>query len=178
MEKSIHEQKAELLYLYVREKKNSSIKISVMILRYIRNVNLSYSKRNLELQNFLQKTFFFFTSEAVLKKAKETNTGDVESICARVTKPASRKLANAEVDVNWLWTIDYGLFWLYFYIHEQFILFYINTNVLWFHHFPIAALPPRVRRAWNLMGRSVWNELRFLLLFGKKYCFTEKFSYW
>ena len=42
----------------------------------------------------------------------ETNKGDAESICARVTKPASKKVANAEVDLNWLWTIDYGLLWL------------------------------------------------------------------
>ena len=32
--------------------------------------------------------------------AKETNKGDVERICARVTKPASEKVANAEVDLN------------------------------------------------------------------------------
>ena len=65
--------------------------------------------------------------------ANETNTGDVESICARVTKPASKKVASAEVDLNWLWTVDYGwLFWLYIYIyiHEQFSLFDTNTNVL------------------------------------------------
>ena len=62
--------------------------------------------------------------------AKEANTGDVESICARVSKPVSKKVANAEVDLNWLWTIDYGLFWLYIYIHEQFSLFDTITNVL------------------------------------------------
>ena len=28
--------------------------------------------------------------------AKETNKGDVEIICARVTKPASKKVANAD----------------------------------------------------------------------------------
>ena len=61
---------------------------------------------------------------------KETNKGDVESICTRVTKPASKKVANAEVDLNSLWTIDYGLFWLYIYIHEQFSLFDTSTNVL------------------------------------------------
>ena len=32
--------------------------------------------------------------------ANEANTGDVESICARVTKPASKKVASAEVDLN------------------------------------------------------------------------------
>ena len=62
--------------------------------------------------------------------AKETNKGGVKSICRRLTKPASRKVANAEVDLNWLWAIDYGLFWLYIYIHKQIILFDTNTNVL------------------------------------------------
>ena len=92
------------MYLCVREKKNNSLEFSVIILRYLRylrNVNLSYSKWILKLQNFFKKKHsFFFTSEAVLKMAKETNKGDVESICRRVTKPASKKVANAEVDLN------------------------------------------------------------------------------
>ena len=61
---------------------------------------------------------------------KETNKGDVEGICARVTKLASKKVVNAEVDLNWLWAIDYGLLCLYIYIHKQFSLFDTNTNVL------------------------------------------------
>ena len=32
--------------------------------------------------------------------SKEANTGDVESTCMRVTKPTSKKMANAEVDLN------------------------------------------------------------------------------
>ena len=32
--------------------------------------------------------------------AKEKNKGDVESICARVTKPASKRVANAVFDQN------------------------------------------------------------------------------
>ena len=32
--------------------------------------------------------------------AKETNKGDMESICARVTKPATKKVASAEVYLN------------------------------------------------------------------------------
>ena len=59
MEKSIHEQKVEFVYLCVRVKKNNSFETSVIILSYIRNVNLSYSKRVLKLQNFLQTTSFF-----------------------------------------------------------------------------------------------------------------------
>ena len=31
---------------------------------------------------------------------KETNKGDVDGICARVTKLASKKVVNAEVDLN------------------------------------------------------------------------------
>ena len=56
MEKIIHEQKAEFVYLCVREKKKNRFGNSVIILRYIRNVNLSYSKRTIKLQIFLQKT--------------------------------------------------------------------------------------------------------------------------
>ena len=55
MEESIHEQqKAEFVYWCVRE----NVDINVIILRYIRNVNLSYSKRISKLQNFYQNSFF------------------------------------------------------------------------------------------------------------------------
>ena len=88
-EKNIHEQKAEFVYFCVIEKKKNRFEISVIILRYIRNENLSYSKRILKLQNFLQKTYlFFFTSEGILKMVKETKKGDSERICGRVTKSA------------------------------------------------------------------------------------------
>ena len=98
MEKSIHEQqKAEFVYLCVREEKN--FEITVIILRYIRNFNLSYSKRILKIQNFYQN-ILFFTVETVLKIAKETNKGDIESICGRVTKPVSKNVVNAEVYLN------------------------------------------------------------------------------
>ena len=104
MEKSIHEQqKAEFVYLWVREKK--SFEITVITLRYIRNFNLSYSKRILKFQNFYQN-ILFFTVETVLKIAKETNKGDIESIWGSVTKPASKNVANPEVYLNWRWTID------------------------------------------------------------------------
>ena len=98
----------------------------MIILRYIRNENLSYSKRILKFQNYLQKTSFFL----YFRRRPKNGKGDVETICARVTKPASKKVAKAEVDLNSLWTIDYELFWLYIYIHEQFSLFDTSTNVL------------------------------------------------
>ena len=39
--------------------------------------------------------------------AKERNKGDVENMCAKVTKHASKKVAKAEVNLNyWPWTIE------------------------------------------------------------------------
>ena len=61
--------------------------------------------------------------------AKEANTGGVESISARVTKPTSKKVANAEVDMNWLYAQLIMVLILY-HIHEQFSLFDTNTNFL------------------------------------------------
>ena len=88
-EKSIMSRKQNLFTFVLERKKNNRFEISVIILRYIRNENLSYSKRILKLQNFSQKTYLFlFTSEGILKMVKETNKGDSERICGRVTKPA------------------------------------------------------------------------------------------
>ena len=44
----------------------------------------------------------------------------------------------------------------------------------------LAAPALRVRRAWNLMGISVWTGQEFFILFGKKYYFIQKlkFSYY
>ena len=47
---------------------------------------MSYSKRILKVQNFLPKHPFFFTLETVLKVAKETNKGDVETLRVKVRK--------------------------------------------------------------------------------------------
>ena len=83
----------------VLEKNN--FEITVIILRYIRNVNLSYSKRILKLQNLYQD-ILFFALETVLKMERKTDKVNVKSICARVINPASKKVANAEVYLNWL----------------------------------------------------------------------------
>ena len=126
IEKSIYEQKAKFVYLCIREKRNNSFKISVVI------NHLSYSKRILYLQKFFQKRSFFLYFRRRPKNGKRNKQKKRRkcSICSRVTKAASKKVANAEVDLNWLWTIVYGLFWLYIYIHKQFSLFYTSTNVL------------------------------------------------
>ena len=115
--------------LFVWEKENDSFKITVIILSYIRTGNLQF-KKDFEIAELYTKTSIFLNLKTDLKMAKETNKGEVESKCARVSKPASKKMVNAEVDLNWLWTIDKGLFWLYN-IHEEFSLFHTNAN--WFH---------------------------------------------
>ena len=100
---------------------------------------------------------FFFTLEIDLKTAKKTKKGDVESICARVTKHTSKAevhhISKAEVNLDWPWKIDYGLFWLHTYIHGWFSLF--DTNVLtgFMVSLLTAAPAPRKWRAWNLMGK-------------------------
>ena len=71
--------------MYVGDKKVNRFEITVIILRYIRNINLLF-KKDFRITERLTKTFFFFTLETVLKMAKETNKGDVESTFAKVTK--------------------------------------------------------------------------------------------
>ena len=130
------------------------------------------------MKNFLLKHLFWIILETVLKIAKETNKGDVECICAKKTKHASKKVAKPEANLNWLWTIELIMY--------CFDCISISTNDLaepiWyqyqcshcFHDFSVAAPGPRVRRAWNLMGTSVRNGRRFFLSFGKKNYFIEK----
>ena len=54
---------------------------------------------------------------------KETSKGDVESIFPKVTKHASKKMAKAEANLNWLAMdnlSDYELFcFIAIYIHER-----------------------------------------------------------
>ena len=66
------------MYLCVREKKN-----------YCNHFKTYKKCKNFKIAELLPKHSLFFTLETVLKMAKETNKGDVESICASVTKPAS-----------------------------------------------------------------------------------------
>ena len=96
MEKSIHEQKGELVYLCIREKKSNSFEIT----NHFKICTFLQFKKDFKIAELLPKHHFFFTLETVLKLGKEANKGDAESICARVTKPASKKVANAEVDLN------------------------------------------------------------------------------
>ena len=58
MEKSIPELKAEFECLCATEKKNNSFEIHVIILRYIRNINLPF-KKDFKFAELLTKTSFF-----------------------------------------------------------------------------------------------------------------------
>ena len=82
MEKSIHELKAEFMFLILWKKKISSLEITVIINKDVRNLNLLFKSAEILTKPF----FFLFTLETVLKMANETNKGDVESISAKVTK--------------------------------------------------------------------------------------------
>ena len=63
---------------------------------------------------------------------QETNKGDVRNIRPRLTKNASKTVAKADVNLNWLSGIDYELYiWLHSYIHIQFTLFGINVLTGW-----------------------------------------------
>ena len=77
-------------------------------------------------------------------------------------------------------TIDYGLLWLYIYIHGRFSLFCISFLT----GFTICSISCstalEVRKAWNLTGTSVGNGQQFFILFGRKHYFIQKskFSYY
>ena len=88
-----------------------------------------------------------------------------------------KKLAKAEVNLNWLWTFDYGFFWLYIYIHGQFSLFGTSGLTGFMISLFLEAPAPREERTWNLMGASVRNGLVFFLLFWKKYYFIQKLGF-
>ena len=86
------------MYVCEREK-NDSFEIHVIILRHIRHVNLPF-KKDFKFAELLTKTSFFFYFRDRPEMAKETNKGDVESICAKVTKHASKKVAKVEFNLN------------------------------------------------------------------------------
>ena len=54
----------------------------------------------LNLQKYLRNYPFSFTFKTVLKMEKETNKVDIESICAKVTRHASEKVAKAKANLN------------------------------------------------------------------------------
>ena len=67
---------------------------------YIRNVNLPF-KKDFKFAELLTKTSFFVYFRDRPENG-EGNKGNVE----KVTKHASKKVAKAEANLNWLWTIE------------------------------------------------------------------------
>ena len=80
-----------------------------------------------------------------------------------------KKLAEAEIIVNWLGTIEYGLFWLNSHIQGWFSLLDTNSLTDFMVSLYLAGPVQRVQRAWNLIEISVGSGLRFFVLFGKIY---------
>ena len=80
------------MYYVWGKDKNNSFKIHAIILKYKKNVNLSFKT---SYQNIL------FPLETILKMAQERYKGNVESMCAKVTKHASKKVVKAEVNLNY-----------------------------------------------------------------------------
>ena len=109
---------AEFVCMCVWEKKNSSFKIYVIILMYIRNVNLPF-KKDFKFAELLTKTYF----SVYVRERPENGKGnkwDVESICTKVTKHASKILVKPEANLNWLWTIEF--------IMDYFCCIFISTK--------------------------------------------------
>ena len=72
---------------------------------------------------------------------------------------------------SWLWIVL-----IVYIIHGRFSQFDANILTGFMISLFLAAPALRVRRAWNLMGTSVRDGLRFFLLFGKTYYFIEKLT--
>ena len=116
IEKSIHKFKVEFEYLCVGEKKNNRFEITVIILRYTKNVNLLF-KQDFKIAKLLTKTSFFLYFRDRPKNG-ERNKGDVESICAKVTK----RIKKCGLNLTW---INYEQF-----IMNGFDCIFISTNNL------------------------------------------------
>ena len=69
------------MFTCVRQKKKNNFETTVVIFK---------ARKKWKSTELLTKHPFFFTLEMDLKTTKKTNKGDVESICARVTKHTSK----------------------------------------------------------------------------------------
>ena len=164
------------LCIWVCEKKIAALKLLYSFLMHMKNLNLLF-KKDFKSAELLTKTSFFLYFRDRPKNGEE-NQGDAESISAKVTKHALRKVANAEIKRNWQWKIDYALFWLYCIV----LVVVISTDDWyqwphWFHYFSISDSTCSKSTKGKLMGTLVRNGIRFFLLFGQKYYFMQKLSF-
>ena len=94
MEKSIPELKVEFLCMCVRERKNNSFKIHVIILMYMKNVILPF-KKDFKFAEILTKTSFF----VYFRDRPENDEGNKQRRLKKITKHASKKVGKAESDL-------------------------------------------------------------------------------
>ena len=113
--KSIPQLKAKFVRVWNKKKKNS-FEIHVIILRYIRNVNLPF-KKDFKFAELLTKISFFLYFRDRSKNQKYAQE------LLNMHQKRWRKLKVSELSMS-IW-IDYGLFWLYIYIHERYSLAYL-----------------------------------------------------
>ena len=118
MDKIIHELKAEFAYFCERiKKKINSLEIGIISFKVHKKCKSPIQLY--KIADLLSKTSLF-TLETILKMAKKENKGDVESTCARVAKHTFRKVAKAEVNLNYYHQL----------IMDCFNCIFISTNVL------------------------------------------------
>ena len=65
-------------------------------------MEISFSKRILKVENVLPKHHLFFFILGIVLQIENEAKDDVESIWARVTKLASKKMSKAEVNLKLL----------------------------------------------------------------------------
>ena len=103
------------------EKKSSSFEIHVIILSYIRNVNLPF-KKDFKFAELLTKTSFFLYFRNRPKNGEGNKLRRRRKYMSKSNKHASKKVAKAEANLNWLWTIEL--------IMDCFDCTFISTNDL------------------------------------------------
>ena len=144
------------------------MKLLYSFLRYLRNLNLFK----------LQKHPFFFISETDVKMAKETQRRRI------ATRQSNKTHLKRWRKLKLIW-INYERLTMYcfdcIFISRSNLTYWIPISVFslvsWFLYF-LQHLLSRVRRAWDLMGTSILNGLRFFIRLGKSIFYTEaKFSY-
>ena len=156
-DKIIHELNRNLR-ICVWERKNWQFWNDCNHLKVIKNVNHLLEK------NFKKAELESFT--LYCRACPKTVEGNKQGRCR-----TEKKLAKAEIIVNWLGTIEYGLFWLNSHIQGWFSL--LDTNSLWFHGFSIScrscskstkSMKPNwnISREWVKVLCFIWENIFYV----------------
>ena len=110
------------LCVCVWERKNNSFKIHVIILRYIRNVNLPF-KKDFKFTELFTKTFFFLYFRDRPKNGERNKQRRRRYYMRKSNWICIKKGGKScEVNLNWLWTIEW--------VMDCFDCIFISTNDL------------------------------------------------